>query len=115
MCKTCERIQQLLDAATMANNIASAIKNEPDEVAMNLLSATPVGRGIKTTRTAARLAAPVARKVARTKAGKAAGRRLSRSLVAVNKRARTKAGKLKKGWTQSRVMKTAHKMAKKGR
>ena len=99
----------------MADNIASALKNEPDEVAMNLLSATPVGRGIKTARTGARLAAPVVRKAARTKAGKAAGRRLSRSLQAVNKRARTKSGKLKKGWTQSKIMKTAHKMAKKAK
>jgi len=112
MCKTCDRIRQILDLKEIVDNVGSALANEPDEVAMALLSATPQGRAIKMGRTGAKLAAPVVRKAARSKAGKAAGRRLSRSLAAVNKKARKKSGDLKKGWSQSRIMKEAHKMAK---
>ena len=114
MCKTCDRIRGLLDAAEMADNIASALKNEPDEVAMNLLSATPIGRTIKTGRTVARASAPVVRAVKRTKAGRAASKRLSRALIATQKKARLKSGKLRKGWSQSRIMREAHKIAKRG-
>lgn len=41
-----------------------------------------------------------------------ASRKLSRALKEVNKKARKKNGDLKKGWSQSRIMKTAHRMAK---
>ncbi len=50
----------------------------------------------------------VKRKVRR---GATAGsRKLSKALKKVNAKARTKSGKFKKGWTQTRVMKEAHKM-----
>jgi len=41
-----------------------------------------------------------------------ASRKLSRALKEVNKKARKKNGDLKKGWSQSRIMKTAHRMVK---
>ena len=41
-----------------------------------------------------------------------ASRKLSRALKDVNKKARKKNGDLKKGWSQSRIMKTAHRMVK---
>ena len=41
-----------------------------------------------------------------------ASRKLSKALRAVNKKARKKNGDLKKGWSQSRIMKTAHRMVK---
>jgi len=98
----------------MANTILSGLRNEPDEVAMDLLSATPIGRGVKAARTGVRVATPVVRKAAQTKAGKAASRRLSRALTKVNSKARLKSGKLRKGWSQSKIMREAHKLAKKG-
>lgn len=42
----------------------------------------------------------------------AASRKLSKALRVVNKKARKKNGDLKKGWSQSRIMKTAHRMVK---
>ena len=113
-CKVCDRIRQIMDIAEFAGNVESAVRNEPDEVAMNLLSATPVGRGIKTARTVGRVAAPVVRKAAKTPAAKRAARRLSSALTKVNAKARLKSGNLRKGWSQSRIMKEAHKIAKKG-
>ena len=41
-----------------------------------------------------------------------ASRKLSKALKEVNKKARKKNGDLKKGWNQSRIMKTAQKMTK---
>ena len=41
-----------------------------------------------------------------------ASRKLSKALKEVNKKARKKNGDLKKGWSQSRSMKTAHRMVK---
>jgi len=41
-----------------------------------------------------------------------ASRKLSRALKDVNAKARKKNGDLKKGWSQSRIMKTAHRMVK---
>ncbi|GAI92984.1 unnamed protein product, partial [marine sediment metagenome] len=42
-----------------------------------------------------------------------ASRKLSRSLKTVNAKARKKNGDLKKGYTQSRIMRDAHRMARK--
>ena len=39
-----------------------------------------------------------------------ASKKLSKSLKEVNAKARLKSGKLRKGWSQSRIMKTAHRM-----
>ena len=41
-----------------------------------------------------------------------ASRKLSKALKAVNKKARKKNGQLKKGYTMARVMKEAHRMAR---
>ena len=43
----------------------------------------------------------------------AASRKLSRALKTVNAKARKKNGQLKKGYTQSRIMKEAQRMARK--
>jgi len=60
------------------------------------------------------LGAVVKKAAPRVKRGStAASKKLSRSLKQVNQRARLKSGKLRKGWTQSKIMKTAHKMARK--
>lgn len=45
----------------------------------------------------------------------AASRKLSRALKQVNKKAKKKNGAFKKGYTQSRVMRDAHKLAKRMR
>ena len=42
-----------------------------------------------------------------------ASRKLSKSLKTINKKARKKNGQLKKGYTQSRIMRDAHRMARK--
>lgn len=42
----------------------------------------------------------------------AASRKLSKALKVVYKKARKKNGDYKKGWTQARVMKEAHRMVK---
>ena len=57
----------------------------------------------------------VDRKVKKTvkRGATAASRKLSRSLKSVNAKARKKNGQLKKGYTQSRIMRDAHRMAKK--
>lgn len=60
----------------------------------------------------------VAREGRNIKKGVSAAAKLSRknmrtALKQVNAKARKKSGALKKGWTQSRIMKTAHKIAKK--
>jgi len=114
VCKTCERIRSILDASDMASAALEALRNNPDELAAELLSATPAGRAVKATRTGVRVATPVARKVVQSKAGRAASKRLSKALAQVNSKARLKSGKIRKGWSQSRIMKEAHKIAKKG-
>jgi hypothetical protein len=44
-----------------------------------------------------------------------ASRKLSRALKQVNKKAKKKTGAFKKGWNRSKVMKEAHKLAKRMR
>jgi hypothetical protein len=41
-------------------------------------------------------------------------KRVGKHMRALNKKAKTKAGKWKKGWNAKRVMKQAHKLAKRG-
>lgn len=48
-----------------------------------------------------------------TKSGNARRKSMSKNLKIVNARARKKNGDLKKGWTQSRIMSTAHRMTRK--
>ena len=56
----------------------------------------------------------VDRKVKKTvkRGATTASRKLSKALKTVNAKARKKNGDLKKGYTQSRIMKDAHRMAK---
>lgn len=54
--------------------------------------------------------ATVARKVRRKKS--AYSRALSRELKAINKAARTKSGRLRKGMTPAKILKRAHRAAK---
>jgi len=72
-------------------------------------------------RTAGALAAPrlientalaIRDKVKQSKKQKKRSKMLSKNLATVNKRARKKNGALKKGWSQKRIMQTAHRMCK---
>ena len=56
---------------------------------------------------------PPKKKRKSTKSGKARRKSMSKNLKIVNARARKKNGDLKKGWTQARIMKTAHRMTRK--
>ena len=58
-------------------------------------------------------APPPKRKRTRTKSKRDG--RMSRALKEVNKRAKKKNGDFKKGWNQSRVMRTAHDMVRRMR
>ena len=51
-------------------------------------------------------------KVKQSKKQKKRSKMLSKNLATVNKRARKKNGALKKGWSQKRIMQTAHRMCK---
>lgn len=51
-------------------------------------------------------------KVKQSRKQKKRSKMLSKNLAAVNKKARKKDGSLKKGWSQSRIMQTAHRMCK---
>jgi len=51
-------------------------------------------------------------KVKQSRKQKKRSKMLSKNLATVNKKARKKDGSLKKGWTQSKIMKTAHRMCK---
>jgi len=80
-----------------------------------LLDALLQSRGINKTQAAVAYSPPVRaldraakRKVKR--GATTASRKLGKALKKVNAKARTKSGKFKKGWTQTRVMKEAHKM-----
>jgi len=59
----------------------------------------------------------VARKVKKRRSRKQSknGKDMSRAMKAVNKKARTKSGKLKKGWTMGRIMRESHKECKRRR
>ena len=45
----------------------------------------------------------------------ASSRKLGRALKKINKKAKLKSGKFKKGWNRSKVMKEAHKLVKRMR
>jgi len=62
---------------------------------------------------AVRGAARPASKPKRTRAPSAYNKRLGRALKRLNKRARLKSGKYRKGWNAKKVMRLAHKEAKK--
>ena len=51
----------------------------------------------------------IAKKVKRAKSSKKRDKSMSKAMKTVNARARTKAGKIKKGWDQAKIMKAAHK------
>ena len=101
-CPTCAAISAVLAAA----KVPSAVRNE---IAFDS-RVRSLDSGVKS-----RARKAVVKRVARPltrKAKKRAGI-LSQELKAANKRGRKKNGQLKKGYTQSRIMKEAHKRAKK--
>jgi hypothetical protein len=51
-------------------------------------------------------------KVKQSRKQKKRSKMLSKNLATVNKKARKKDGSLKKGWSQRRIMQTAHRMCK---
>ena len=82
-----------------------------------LLDALLQSRGINKTQAAVAYSPPVraldrAAKKKVKRGASVASRKLSKALKEVNKKARKKNGDLKKGWSQSRIMKTAHRMVK---
>jgi len=112
MCETCDEIQRILTA----NRISKMIRDgDMADLAVEALALTPQGRTVKTANTVRKAATPVAKAAIRSKPARAAGRRLSRALKEVNRGARTKGGKLKKGWSQAKIMSKAHKLAKRMR
>ena len=75
------------------------------EELLSLMEAAKAG----VTSQAPAVAAPTKRRRKSTKSD----RILSKSLKIVNQKARLKNGKLRKGYTQARIMKEAHKLARK--
>lgn len=59
-----------------------------------------------------RAALAVRDKVKQSRKQKKRSKMLSKNLATVNKKARKKDGSLKKGWSQRRIMQTAHRMCK---
>ena len=98
ICPTCMAVEALLRSQRIPPAIAKDIAYDSNIKAVDRLA---IG-------TVARVAAP---KIKR--GSTAASKKLSKSLKQVNKKARLKSSKLRKGWTQSKIMKTAHKMARK--
>jgi hypothetical protein len=47
-----------------------------------------------------------------TKAARKTRSKLSKALKQINKKAKLKSGKLRKGWSQSKIMREAHKLAR---
>jgi len=99
-CPTCAAISAVLAAA----KVPSAVRNE--------IAFDNRIRGIDS-KVKGNVKRAVAKKVVRplTKQAKKRAKILSQELKAANKRARKKSGGLKKGWSQSRIMKEAHKKA----
>jgi len=95
ICPTCMAVEALLRSQRIPPAIAKDIAYDNNIKAVDRIA---IG-------TAVRAVAP---KVKR--GSTAASKRLSKKLKIVNNKARLKSGKLRKGWTQSRIMKTAHRM-----
>lgn len=89
-CPTCAAINALM----MARGVSP-------QVARRVATSSPV------------LAVDKKVKVGIKRGSSVASKKLSRALKSVNKKARKKNGQLKSGWTQSRVMSTAHRMCRK--
>ena len=77
--------------------------------------AVPQASGAVKATQAARIVAKESRRIKKgvSAASKLSRRNLSRALRDVNAKARKKSGGLKKGWSQTRIMQTAHRLAKK--
>ena len=100
ICPTCMAVEALLRSQRVPPRLAKDIAYDPTVVAADrTIGATAI------------IKSPIGKKVKR--GSTAASKKLSRSLKIVNKKARLKSGKLRKGWSQTRIMKTAHKMARK--
>ena len=86
-CPTCFALDMLLRSRGIEPNVADTIAYSP--------AARSADRQVK-------------KKVKR--GATVASKKLSKALKEVNKRAKTKSGKLRKGWSQSKIMKEAHKI-----
>ena len=101
-CPTCAAISAVLAAA----KVPSAVRNEiAYDGRVRALDSEVKSRARK----------EVTKRVVRplTKQAKKRAKILSEELKAANRRGRKKSGGLKKGYTQSRIMKEAHRRAKK--
>lgn len=87
--------------------LMTARTGDPSHVArMRALGALAAPRLVEDTALAIR------DKVKQSRKQKKRSKMLSKNLATVNKRARKKNGALKKGWSQKRIMQTAHRMCK---
>jgi hypothetical protein len=100
-CPTCAAISAVLAASKVPGPIRAKIAYDDRIQAFDSVAKSRVKR-------------KVVKRVVRPLTKKAKGRAkiLSEELKAANKRGRKKTGGLKKGYTQSRIMKEAHKRAK---
>jgi len=101
-CPTCAAISAVLAAAKVPGAIRNEIAFDSRVRAVDSRVQSKAKRAV-----AKRVVRPL------TKQAKKRAKILSQELKAANKRARKKNGQLKKGYTQSRIMKEAHKKAKK--
>lgn len=100
-----ERVRRGIDI------VRKILDNEQADLILDPLMLTPPGRAVRAGRTGVALGT----KVARSPAAKKAAGKLSKALKKVNSKARKKSGDLKKGWNQGRIMKEAHKLARRMR
>ena len=93
-CPTCAAISAVMAAAKVPSKVRNEIAYDPRVRALDTRAKSKVKRKLG------------AQAVKRT-------RLLQRALKFVNAKARKKDGSLKKGWSQSRIMKEAHRRVKK--
>jgi len=99
-CPTCAAISAVLAAAKVPGAVAQEVAYDRRVRAIDSKVKSKAKRAV-----AKRVVRPL------TKQAKKRAKILSQELKAANKRARKKSGGLKKGWSQSRIMKEAHKKA----
>jgi len=99
-CPTCAAISAVLAAAKVPGAIRNEIAFDNRVRAVDSRIQSKAKRAV-----AKRVVRPL------TKQAKKRANILSQELKAANKRGRKKSGGLKKGWSQSRIMKEAHKKA----
>jgi hypothetical protein len=108
-----DMLQQLLDRARDFDEMFFGIQ-DLQEVLQDLAMAESPRMALRTRHARSGMGAPVQRRAQPKPKRKpsAYNKRLGREIKALTKRYKTKAGKWKKGWSQKRMMKAAHKAAK---